>query len=80
MVTGMHRPSLPCHCLPLPAQDVAKRPEGPPTKIMSPLDPGRFLGISAWGFTKRNEIFHVRTCVRACVPRCTACLHTCMQA
>lgn len=67
-------------CPPLPAQDVAQRPEGPPTKIVSPLDAGRFLGISAWGFTKRNEIFHVRACARARMHGLPPYLHACMHA
>ncbi|KAG2495306.1 hypothetical protein HYH03_006578 [Edaphochlamys debaryana] len=41
-------------------RDVAKRPHGPPNAWTSPLDLGRFLGISGWGFTKRNELFHGR--------------------
>ncbi len=35
-------------------QDVAKRPPGPPNAIPAKL--GDWLGISGWGFTKRNEV------------------------
>lgn len=38
-------------------RDVAKRPEGPPNVMVSPLNVKKFLGISGWGFTKRNELF-----------------------
>jgi len=41
-------------------QDVARRPQGPPNTWVSPLDFKSFLGISDWGFTKRNEIFNGR--------------------
>ncbi|KXZ43390.1 hypothetical protein GPECTOR_92g613 [Gonium pectorale] len=37
-------------------RDVAKRPPGPPNALVSPFDLGRLLGISGWGFTKRNEV------------------------
>ncbi|GFH23012.1 photosystem II protein, partial [Haematococcus lacustris] len=41
--------------------DVAKRPAGPPTASVSPLDFKRFLGISNFGgFTKANEVFNGR--------------------
>ncbi|KAG2440032.1 hypothetical protein HXX76_004149 [Chlamydomonas incerta] len=39
-------------------RDVAKRPPGPPNAIPAKL--GDWLGISGWGFTKRNELFHGR--------------------
>lgn len=38
------------------AQDVARRPEGPPAKFVNPLNIGKLLGVSGWGFTKRNEV------------------------
>ncbi|KAL6764629.1 hypothetical protein V8C86DRAFT_3128843 [Haematococcus lacustris] len=42
-------------------KDVAKRPAGPPTASVSPLDFKRFLGISNFGgFTKANEVFNGR--------------------
>lgn len=41
-------------------RDVSKRPEGPPSTFVNPLDIGRSLGISGWGFTKRNELFQGR--------------------
>ncbi|KAF5834233.1 hypothetical protein DUNSADRAFT_9186 [Dunaliella salina] len=42
-------------------KDVAKRPKGPPAAAIDPFNyPMQFLGISGWGFTKRNEIFHGR--------------------
>lgn len=41
-------------------KDVAKRPEGPPNKLVSPFDVKNFLGISGWGWTKRNELFNGR--------------------
>ncbi|PNH05956.1 Photosystem II protein, chloroplastic [Tetrabaena socialis] len=48
-------------------RDLAKRPTGPPTDFPSPpvtqptdFSFGQWLGISGWGFTKRNELFHGR--------------------
>ncbi|PNW84502.1 hypothetical protein CHLRE_03g146147v5 [Chlamydomonas reinhardtii] len=39
-------------------RDVARRPRGPPSDL--PAKVGDWLGISGWGFTKRNEVFHGR--------------------
>jgi hypothetical protein len=44
-------------------QDVAKRPTGPPSVLVNPLNLGKLLGVSGWGFTKRNEV-GVHTAVR----------------
>ncbi|EFJ45419.1 hypothetical protein VOLCADRAFT_94261 [Volvox carteri f. nagariensis] len=41
-------------------RDVARRPTGPPSVLVNPLNLGKLLGISGWGFTKRNELFHGR--------------------
>jgi hypothetical protein len=42
-------------------QDIYKRPTGPVQEGMDPVSqPMRWLGISGWGFTKANELFHGR--------------------
>jgi len=41
-------------------RDVQRRPAGPPNTWVSPVDFKKFLGIDAWGFTKKNEIFNGR--------------------
>ncbi|GLC37431.1 hypothetical protein PLESTM_000584000, partial [Pleodorina starrii] len=41
-------------------RDVARRPTGPPSVLVNPFNIGKLLGVSGWGFTKRNELFHAR--------------------
>jgi photosystem II protein len=42
-------------------QDAAQRPLGPPAVWVNPFtDFKRFFGITGWGFTKANELFHGR--------------------
>ncbi|GIL77118.1 hypothetical protein Vretifemale_6666 [Volvox reticuliferus] len=41
-------------------RDVARRPTGPPSVLVNPFNLGKLLGVSGWGFTKRNELFHAR--------------------
>jgi len=39
-------------------RDIAQRPEGPPTTWVNPItNPGKFFGVTGWGFTKSNELF-----------------------
>jgi len=38
-------------------EDVRKRPEGPTQTSVSPTQVKKFLGISGWGFSKKNELF-----------------------
>ena len=59
---------------PPPPQDVSRRPAGPPAEFGSPLDLKKNLGISGFGFTKRNEIFNGR--LVSCPPGCCGCLLT----
>lgn len=42
-------------------QDVMKRPAGPPFSWINPVkQPTETLGVSRWGFTKKNELFNSR--------------------
>lgn len=42
-------------------QDIRKRPAGPPFTWINPVrEPTNALGVSRWGFTKKNELFNSR--------------------
>lgn len=52
-------------------RDVLKRPPGPPFRPMDPVkQPMDILGVSRWGFTKKNEVFNGRLCMLGFLAAC----------